>query len=354
MITEEIRNAIVAAGITPDLNSTTQLRDAILALVAAGVTNDFKASVRVATTANIASLDGGAPNTLDGITLAANDRILVKNQTTASQNGIYYVSTLGTGSNGTWTRATDADGAGELTSGAMVAVEVGTANADSLWMLTTDGTITIGTTSLTFARQNSASQSSTSGLSATIFTSSGTFTIPAGVTKLKVTVVGGGGNGGVATDEGGSGGGGGGAAISYLSGLTPGNNLSVTVGAASSSSSVASGSQSISTVSATGGVNGANSGGVAVAGGIGSGGNINLAGGHGLGSSTFSGVGQFGGQGGSSVFAGSVAPTTANQMAGPAARSFGGGGAGGITLSSGGTGTGGAGFGGVVIFEYIL
>src|SRR5205085_10291477 len=67
---------------------------------------DWKPSVRAATTANIATLAGGAPNTLDGVTLAANDRILVKDQGTRSQNGIYVVTTLGTGANGTWTRAT--------------------------------------------------------------------------------------------------------------------------------------------------------------------------------------------------------------------------------------------------------
>jgi hypothetical protein len=153
MITEEQRAVVVAAGITPDQTSTTQLRDAILALIAAGAANDYKASVRVATTANIASLVGGAPDTVDGITLVLGDRVLVKDQSTGAQNGIYTVTTLGTGANGTWTRATDADAAGELTIGALVPVEVGTANADSLWMLTTDGTITIGTTALTFTKQ---------------------------------------------------------------------------------------------------------------------------------------------------------------------------------------------------------
>lgn len=154
MVTEELRQLIVAAGLTPDYTNTSQVAQAVQALIAAGAANDYKASVRAATTANIASLAGGTPNTLDGVTLVANDRILVKDQTTASQNGIYYVTTLGTGANGTWTRATDADGAGELTSGAIVAVEEGSTNVDSQWMLTTDGVITIGTTSLTFVRQS--------------------------------------------------------------------------------------------------------------------------------------------------------------------------------------------------------
>lgn len=154
MVTEELRALIVAAGLTPDHTNTSQIAQAVQALIAAGAANDYKASVRAATTANIASLAGGAPNTLDGVTLAANDRILVKDQTTGSQNGIYVVTTLGTGANGTWSRASDADQAGELTPGAVVMVEEGTTLADSLWAVTTDGTITIGTTVLTFVRKD--------------------------------------------------------------------------------------------------------------------------------------------------------------------------------------------------------
>ena len=117
--------------------------------ISGGGASGAKMPVRVATTANI-TLSGGAPNTLDGATLAANDRILVKNQSTASENGIYYVSTLGTGANGTWTRATDADGAGDMFGGMLVSVSEGTVAEDSLWMLTTDDPITLGTTALTF------------------------------------------------------------------------------------------------------------------------------------------------------------------------------------------------------------
>lgn len=121
--------------------------------IAIGLT-DWKESVRVATTANIATLAGGAPNTLDGVTLVANDRILVKNQTTPSQNGIYYVSTLGTGSNGTWTRATDADSNAEVTSGLYVYVEEGTAANKGQYVLNTPNPIVVGTTGLTFVRFN--------------------------------------------------------------------------------------------------------------------------------------------------------------------------------------------------------
>lgn len=162
MINEELRAVISAAGITPDHEDVTQLMQAIQSLIASGGAS--KTPVRAATTANIASLAGGAPNTLDGVTLAANDRILVKDQATASQNGIYIVTTLGTGANGTWTRATDADGVGEIIAGMLVVSAEGTANADAIWLLTTNGTITVGTTALTFARQNGDASVSAKGI----------------------------------------------------------------------------------------------------------------------------------------------------------------------------------------------
>ena len=70
--------------------------------------SDYKASVRVVTVANVTS-SGGAPTSVDGVTLVANDRALVTAHSTGSQNGIYRVKTLGTGSNGTWVRSKDAD-----------------------------------------------------------------------------------------------------------------------------------------------------------------------------------------------------------------------------------------------------
>jgi len=135
---------------------------------------DFKDSVRVATTANITTIAGGAPSTVDGVSLVANDRILVKNQTTASQNGIYKVDTVGTGANGSWSRTTDADGspAGELTSGAFVYVEEGTANAQDQYVITTTGTITVGTTGITWG----------------LFSGAGKITAGAGLSKTKDTL----------------------------------------------------------------------------------------------------------------------------------------------------------------------
>lgn len=132
---------------------------------------DVKQSVRVASTAtvtvtyNATSGTSGrgqitaAPNTLDGVTLAANDRILLKNQSTGAQNGIWVVTTLGTGANGVWDRATDFDADAEVTSGAFTFVEEGTTNADTGWVLTTNNPIVIGGasgTSLTFAQFSGA------------------------------------------------------------------------------------------------------------------------------------------------------------------------------------------------------
>lgn len=124
--------------------------------VASGL--DVKASVRVKTTGANITLAGGAPNTLDGVTLAANDRILVTDQTTASQNGIYFVQTLGTGATGTWVRTTDADTSTEVTAGMFTFVVEGTTHADSGWILTTNDAITLGTTALTFTQFSGAGQ----------------------------------------------------------------------------------------------------------------------------------------------------------------------------------------------------
>lgn len=182
-----------------------------------------------------------------------------------------------------------------------------------------------------------------------VVTSSQTWTIPAGVTKLKVTVVGGGGNGGNGSGARprASGGGGGGAAIKYFTNLTPGNTLTVTVGSAGGTSSVASGTQTISTISATGGANGANALNSAAGGngGIGSGGTLNI-GGSGGGAAETSTL--FSGHGGNSIFGGGAAGRANDDSNGNPGRQYGGGGGG----ATGETRTGGAGFQGVVIFEY--
>lgn len=107
--------------------------------------------VRVSTTAAI-TLATGCENgdTIDGVVLATGDRVLVKNQGTASENGIYVVPASGAPS-----RATDADSSDELVN-ASVWVSEGTANADTLWTCTANAPITVGSTALTWAQLTSA------------------------------------------------------------------------------------------------------------------------------------------------------------------------------------------------------
>jgi len=105
---------------------------------------DLKLNCRAASTANIATLSGLL--TIDGVTLVAGDRVLVKDQSTATQNGIYNAAS------GAWTRATDCDASAEVNAGMFTFVEEGTVNADTGWLLTTNDSITIGTTALSFSQ----------------------------------------------------------------------------------------------------------------------------------------------------------------------------------------------------------
>jgi hypothetical protein len=91
--------------------------------------------VRLATTANIANLSSGAPKVVDGITVKKNDRILVKNQTTQSQNGIYVVVNVGTGSSGKWTRASDLQISEQLVPQLSVYVKEGDVNESSDYLI---------------------------------------------------------------------------------------------------------------------------------------------------------------------------------------------------------------------------
>lgn len=124
--------------------------------------------VRTATTGSNITLAGGAPDTLDTLPLVIGDRILVKDQTNAIQNGVYEVQTVGTGSNGTWVRTTDADTTGELVTGTYVYVNSGSANASSSYVITTTGTITIGTTPITWTKYFSVGAISFSSITGTI------------------------------------------------------------------------------------------------------------------------------------------------------------------------------------------
>jgi len=111
---------------------------------------DYKQAVRVITVTDIATLSGGAPNQVDGVSLSLNDRVLVAGQNTGSQNGLYYVQTVGSGSNGTWARTSDGNETGEIEAGMIVMVTEGVIYADTQWKLTTNDPIVIGVSALTF------------------------------------------------------------------------------------------------------------------------------------------------------------------------------------------------------------
>ncbi len=130
---------------------------------------DVKASVKYASTANVTGTYDNSAGTItagsngafsiDGATPTAADRILLKNQTTATQNGLYLVTTVGSGSAAyVLTRTPDADAAAEITGGAFVFVEAGTANADNGYVFTHNGTPTLGTTSITVEQFSGAGQ----------------------------------------------------------------------------------------------------------------------------------------------------------------------------------------------------
>ncbi|WP_395660827.1 hypothetical protein [Aestuariivirga sp.] len=110
---------------------------------------DPKQSVRAASTANIATLSGTM--TIDGVALVAEDRVLVKDQTSSAQNGVYVVAAS------TWARAADMDAWGELVS-AYLFVEQGTVNADMGFLCTVDPGGTLGTTSVSFVQFSGAGQ----------------------------------------------------------------------------------------------------------------------------------------------------------------------------------------------------
>lgn len=134
---------------------------------------DAKPSARAATTANLASTyDNGTSGvgatltattngaiTLDGVSPSTSDRILVKDQTAAAQNGIYVVTTQGDGSTAfVLTRATPEDQPAELSGGSFIFIEEGTANGDNGYVFTHTGAPTFGTTALDVTQFSGAGQ----------------------------------------------------------------------------------------------------------------------------------------------------------------------------------------------------
>lgn len=143
-VQEEIANVIEAVEPLNKANNT-QLRQAIVAMIAAAVNGgDYKASVRVASTAAINLAAPGA--NIDGVAMVAGNRFLEKDNATLANRGIY----IWNGAAVPATRALDADNGVEFNGGAIIPVEEGAVNADTNWQITNDGVVTIGVTGLTF------------------------------------------------------------------------------------------------------------------------------------------------------------------------------------------------------------
>ena len=125
---------------------------------------DIKESCRMASTANLAATYSGTPNftltavtegalVIDGVNAAVDDRVLVKNQTTGTQNGVYTVTTVGdVGTSFVLTRAGDFDSSAEITAGAFSFVTEGTVNADMGFTVSTNDPITLDTTAIAFTQ----------------------------------------------------------------------------------------------------------------------------------------------------------------------------------------------------------
>lgn len=124
----------------------------VASAAAAGVS--IKEPVRVVSTSNI-TLSGA--QTIDGVSVVAGDRVLVAGQTTAANNGIYVCAVS------SWGRATDMDATGEVKPGTLVAVTEGTAGADSIYILSSDAAVTIGTTAQTWSKFLSGGTTYTAG-----------------------------------------------------------------------------------------------------------------------------------------------------------------------------------------------
>jgi hypothetical protein len=118
---------------------------------------NLKESVRAATDGtNIDLTSATDPNPIDGVTLSDGDRVLLKDQNTASENGIYVTSTATNPT--TWTRSADFDEDAEVTSGAFTFVEEGTNNGNTSWIVTTNDPITVDTTAINWSQFASAGE----------------------------------------------------------------------------------------------------------------------------------------------------------------------------------------------------
>lgn len=344
-----------------------------------GTGNGGMFRVRVATTANgtlATAFDNGS--SVDGVTLATGDVILVKNQTSATENGVYEVV-----ASGAPTRVTDFE-TGDTVHGYVVSVVEGTTNADSVWLCTNNKSAdVVGTDNLTFARLGAGGP----GL-LNVRTSTGAKTAGAVRAVVEVQAAGGGGGGvdsvtGTTNVARASGGGGGGYIKHYISDLSAIATYTITTGsggsggAAGANNGTAGGnsvySDGTTTLTANGGGLGQGSTGATTsgtlaggAGGSASGGNLmNVAGQNGTDGCRFSVADPGGGTmsqnncfpngGNSQLGLGGIAPPTVGlaSVAGVAGTGYGGGGSGAVAGNSATDRAGGNGADGIVIvWEY--
>lgn len=153
---------------------------------------DWKESVRLATAAalpantrtnNVLTASANAALTIDGVAVAANDRVLVKNEATGANNGIYFVSDTGA-ANRPWilTRAPDANTSTYVTNGQSVYVGAGNTNSGQVWILTTSGPITLNTTSQTWTQYQPNAKYNEVNAAGTITTTSTTDVVATSMT----------------------------------------------------------------------------------------------------------------------------------------------------------------------------
>lgn len=312
--------------------------------------------VRAATTANITistALNNG--DSLDGVTLATGDLVLVKDQSSAEENGVYVVGSSPSRSS---EYAAYNDHPGQL-----ITVAEGTVNADTIWLCTSNAGGTIGSTALAFAKQAKALS-----FAMQAFTANGTYTPTSGMTHCLVIATGSGGGGGGAdsdggTDTSGGGGGAGGTAIGVFSAATIGASKAVTIGAAGTAGAAAGGGgggggdTTFGALLTGGGGNGGSGSGSAPGsdtiglggvGGTASGGTMNIDGGSGA--VGYADVAASGGVGGASFWGGGgrAGATFSGLSAGSAGQAYGSGGGGAADVDNTTGAAGGAGKAGVV------
>lgn len=162
---------VVIGSATPSYSAGSDLNTVVGDLDSRLISASWKAPCRVATTGNVDLATGlAAGQVIDGVTLATGDRVLVRAQTAATENGIYVAPASGAAS-----RATDAD-TGQKLAGAATVVREGSTLGDTIWIVTTNGSIAIGTTAITWGRVVPAAGSSTTTSAPGDTTSQGTAT----------------------------------------------------------------------------------------------------------------------------------------------------------------------------------